>query len=77
MNLKAALSLLATVLCAVDLGATLPSSPARSYDQNITDNFESLGDLVYKRQGANTPELRILPLGASIVYGADESHGNG
>lgn len=77
MILKATLHLLVLALCVVDFIAAVPTLYSEhDFDFNVTDYFDGGVHLAQKRQNAKV-DLRIMPLGASIVNGADESQGNG
>jgi hypothetical protein len=79
------IGLLVSAIAVTDLSYAFPSSTLSSVHNhvhnhlyNTTTDFESIDDLLLSRQAdSSTPELRIMALGASIVYGADESHKNG
>jgi hypothetical protein len=76
MFLRGSLPLLVSALCAVDVyGAFLQGPEYDFVDFNVTDGFDNIVQGIGKRQ--SNVELRILPLGASIVNGYMESSGNG
>lgn len=85
MKFTRTIGLLASAIAVADFSHALPSSTHGSthnhghgHLNNVTAAFGDVDDLVLRRQAdSSTPELRILALGASIVYGADESHKNG
>ncbi|KAH7311380.1 hypothetical protein B0I35DRAFT_411586 [Stachybotrys elegans] len=66
------------------LAVALPAGAVPLIAEDGLDIFDSYHDFfntsigaLEKRQGTEGPELRILPLGASIVEGYGSSHGNG
>lgn len=75
MHLKVTSYLLVVAFGALDLCRAVPYL-VPEFDVNATHNFDSAIYAASKRQDGRVA-LRIMPLGASIVSGTDESQGNG
>ncbi len=77
MNLKAVLPLLLQALFVTDFVVAFPAPYAEFEDGfNSTYQFDNIVPGLPKRQNDKVA-LRILPLGASIVYGGDSTDKNG